>query len=294
MTRVAIVGLDTSHADAFATLLEERDRVSVTAVWDDGTVRDDAYAERFCDRHGATRYDDLAGVREAVDAALVLTADWNRHAALAVPFLEGGVPTLVDKPLAGDLTALDSLRRASAHAPLFGGSAVAMHPEFDSLPVDYSGRQVYGAGFDDPFYYGAHVVDPIRRIAGADWTSVAPSPDPGQTVDVVFENDARATIRLDGPDNEASFAFLDVSDATRTVNIDGRARDILYNPYLDAFLAAVDGERVDSHRHLDAGSLLLAVHAALADGDPVTRDGETLADVRVNAARFVDAYEPPA
>ena len=293
MIEVGIVGLDTSHADAFARLLEERDRVSVAAVWDDGTVRDEAYVGRFCERHDATRYDDAVELGHTVDAAMVLTADWSRHASLAVPFLERGVPTLVDKPVAGDLEALDALERASSHAPLFGGSAVAAHPEFDSLPVDYSERQVYGAGFNDPFYYGAHVVDPIRRVAGADWASVTPSKDPGQTVDVLFRNDARATVRLDGPDREASFAFLDVSDATRTIHIDGQARESLYNPYLDAFLAVVAGDRDDSHRVLDAASLLLAVHAALERSEPVTPHSETLADLRVDAAAFVEAYEPP-
>lgn len=294
MIQVGIVGLDTSHADAFAALLDRRRDASIAGVWDGGDVRDSGYAESFCERYGATRMRDVEAMPDAVDAAMVLGADWTRHAALARPFLEAGVATLVDKPIAGDMADVRALRASAAGASLFGGSAVSFHPEFDALPVDYSGRQVYGAGFNDPFYYGGHVVDPVRTIVGADWISVSPSEDRGETVTVLFENDACATLRLDGPDRESSFAFLDVSDVTRTVRIGGDEREPLYEPYLDAYLAAVRGDRDDTDRVLDAASLLLAVHVALRDGRPVTPHSDALEAVSVDAAPFLETYEPPS
>jgi len=291
--RIGILGLDTSHAETFADELAESEATTVSAVWDGGDVRDESAVASFCETYGAVAYDDPTSMVGGVDAAMVLTVDWDTHRELAVPFLEADVPTFVDKVVAGTVADVEAVAEAAGDTPLFGGSSIPFHPGVEKLPRGAVGRTVYAAGYNDPFYYGAHVVDPIRRVAGADWASVTPSKDPGQTVDVLFRNDARATVRLDGPDREASFAFLDVSDATRTIHIDGQARESLYNPYLDAFLAVVAGDRDDSHRVLDAASLLLAVHAALERSEPVTPHSETLADLRVDAAAFVEAYEPP-
>ncbi|MFC6734132.1 Gfo/Idh/MocA family oxidoreductase [Haladaptatus sp. GCM10025893] len=135
MTEIGIVGLDTSHAEAFASVLDEMADVTVSGVWDGNAVRSDEYVEAFCRDNRATRYDDVAALAESVDAAMVLTVDWESHVPLATTFLDAGLPTMVDKPIAGTVDDLSRLTAATQNAPLFGGSAVPFHRSFADFPA---------------------------------------------------------------------------------------------------------------------------------------------------------------
>lgn len=294
MKKVGLVGLDTSHSEAFASTLEARDDADVAAVWDGGTVRNGEYVAEFCEEHEATSHETPESMIDAVDGAMILAVDWDRHCELALPFLEADVPTLVDKPIAGRLQDLEIIRAATNGTPFFGGSAVPYHPKLNSFSVGRAGRSLYCAGYDDTFYYGCHLVDAVRRLAGADWSVVRPASDPGLTVDVVFENDTFATLRLDGPEEDSTFTFLHVGDEAGAVTVgsDDRERQVMYDDYLDAFLDTMDGRVDESHRVFDGASLLLAVHAALSQRQPITPNSDELADTHIQGDSFVESYEP--
>lgn len=292
MTDVGIVGLDTSHAEGFADVIAEHTPATVAAVWDGGLVRDEAYREGFCEDYGARSYGEPAEMADDVDAALVLAVDWDSHRSLAVPFLERGVPTLIDKPVAGRVADVEALRAATDGTTLFGGSAVPYHPSIQSLSA--ADGSLYCVGYNDPFYYGSHLVDTVRRVVGEDWARVSPADDPGLVVDVAFEGESFATLRLDGPDEDGRFGFLGVGDRAAAVEV-GSSRaemDEMYRAYIDAFLDVVAGERETTHRVLDAAELGVAVQAALERDRPVTPDSEALADHHVDAEPFVREYSP--
>ena len=291
---VGIVGLDSSHPEAFAERLAERSGVRVAAAWDGGAVRDDEYTEAFRERYGAEAFDDPAEMVDAVDAAMVLTVDWDSHRELAVPFLDAGVATFVDKPLAGTVRDVDAIGEAAAGATLFGGSAVPFHPAVTELPVGLPDRSLYCAGYDDPFYYGVHLVDTARLLAGTDWRAVDPIAGTGTAVEVRFANGTSATLRLDGSTEDPSFGVLDVGERTVTCSV-GTAEaefDRMYSAFLDAFLAAVAGDRSDGRRLIDGARLLLAVEAAVERGRRVTPDCEALAEVHADGGAFLADYSP--
>ena len=297
MGAIGILGLDTSHAEAFAQVIEGIENASVTAVWDGGDVRADDYAPEFADRHGASLYDDPHDLVEEVDGAMVLSVDWDGHAELAAPFLEAGVPTLVDKPLAGRLADLETLATAADGTGLFGGSAVPYHPALEGLAADlddHSGGALYGVGCNHPFYYGAHLVDVVRSVVGADWHSVAPAEDPGATVDVVFEDDTYATLRMDGPDPRGGGQYhLLCTDPAQSVTLafDEESLEAVYEAYIGEFLDLVRGESDGATaRVLDAGRLLLAVHAALDSGQVVTPGSDELDEFHADGGAFLDEY----
>lgn len=294
MTEIGLVGLDTSHGEAFAEVLGERTGATISAVWDGGEIREEEYVESFCAEWDATRYEDPAGMVGAVDAAMVLAVDWERHRPLAAPFLEAGVPTLVDKPVAGTLADVEALVDAAGETPLFGGSAVPFHPSFATLPDAAADRTLHVAGYNDYFYYRVHVVDTARRIVNADWTRVTPVEGTATTtVQVGFEDGTLATLRFDAPPDV--YATLDVADRTRTVavTVDEDALRKMYERYLDAFLGAIEGDAPGPTRGvLDGAGFLLAVEAALAAERTVTRDDATLATVERPSEPFVDDYEP--
>ena len=294
MIDIGIAGLDTSHPETFASSIERRDDAAVAAVWDGGDVRDEAHVVAFCDRHGATLCADVEEMLPLVDAVAVLTVNWDTHAELAAPVLEAGVPTLVDKPVAGRLSDVEALAEAAESAPLFGGSSIPYHPALDGLASDSARRTLYCVGYNDPFYYGAHVVQAARHLADADWYSVTPAADPGATVDVLFENDAYATVRLDGrsPAENGGFGFLSVGDRTASALVGGDAasRERMYDRFLDAFVRAARTGTHDARPILDAASLLLAVHAALDEGRPITPDSPELREYRADGSEFAEEY----
>jgi len=266
MVRVGFVGLDTSHPEAFAEYVATETDSTVAAVWDGGAVRDRDHAAAFAERFDARLCPRPEAMTGTVEAAMVLTVDWDGHRDLAVPFLEAGIPTFVDKPLAGRLADVEALAATAAGTGLFGGSAVPYHPGLADVPADVSGRTLALAGHDDRFYYGAHAADTVRSLAGANWRRVeAVGPDRG-VVRAEFENDTSATVRLDGPDDGAGrFALLDVADRTRaTVLADDEASyRRMYGRLLEDFLGGVREGTSRRDRLVDGARLLLATRAAL-------------------------------
>ena len=295
MIDVGIIGLDTSHAEKFAELLSDREDATIAAVWDDGRVRDDAYAERFCESYDATRYDQAAAMVDHVDAAMVLTVNWDRHRPLAERFLDAGVPTFVDKPVAGSLEDVNALADAAARTdtPAFGGSAVPYHPSVEPIRSDGGPHDLFAGGYNGSFYYGVHLVDTVRRIAGADWTRVEPAPHRA-AVSVTFADGSAATLRFEGPAFDGAFALLDVGEAIRTASIPGTEAELyrMYEPFLEAFLEIVAGDRSTSPWIFDASRLLLAVQATLSNDTTVTPDSESLAAVSMDGEAFSHGYSP--
>lgn len=302
MTDIGILGLDTSHGEAFAEILERLELAdgvpdpTITAVWDGGTVRSEEYVEEFCAEFDATRYEDPGEMVTAVDAAMVLTVDWDEHVELATPFLEADVPTFVDKPIAGTLSNLETLAAAAETAPLFGGSALPYHPSFATLQQMSPDRTLHLAGYNDFFYYRVHVIDAVRTLVAADWRTVSPV-DQTETssVDVTFADGTWATLRFDGSTDDAVFAALDVADSTRTAEVGSSeaALEEMYVPFLERFCQIVHGEaEAPTDAVIDTGRLLLAVEAALSNDRSVTHDDSVLETVDIASGSFVEDYEP--
>lgn len=302
MVDIGIVGLDTSHSEAFAEALSSMEPsnsesdITISAVWDDGSIRDTDYRRRFCDTFEAVAYDEPGEMIPVVDAVLVLTVDWERHVPIASQFLEADIPTLVDKPIAGRATELTKLVEAATNAPLFGGSALPFHPSLTPLSNATGNRTLHLAGYNDYFYYRVHLVDTVRRLVNASWTSVAPIENTqASAVGVSFDDGTWATLRFDGSTDDAVFAALDVADRTRAVTVAASERTLreMYTPYLEQFMEVVRGTVAPSTEPvIDAARLLLAVEASLSGKQRVTPTDDTLEEIEIPSDQFLDDYEP--
>ena len=296
MYDLGVLGLDTSHAEAFASVLVDRPDARLTHAWDGGRVRTDEWTSEYATTHGLELVDEPADVMAAVDGVLVLAVDWERHLELATLALEGGVPVLVDKPVVGSGGDLKRLRDAtsSTGTPLFGGSALPWHPMIDALPAGPGERFLAASGYGDPFYYGVHLVDAIRHVIDADWERVAPVDVQRGIVAVRFGTGAVATCHFDGPADAATFAFLDVTCEPQPVLVESSSETLqaMYEPYLDAFLACVRGDRDRTATVLDAAELLLAVQACLESGATIERPSSAIESVTIPSTAFVAQYEP--
>lgn len=181
MLRLALVGLDSSHADQYARLLgpgRRTDAVLVDLL--DGPPERVAALRATAGLPTAPAGDVTAA---GVDAVVVGHRHGSRHAAAAVPFLRAGVPVLVDKPLAASTADAWSLVAAARgrSAALWSASAYALLPAVHAL-----GREAAaGAGavpgvtgvvvravadpaspYDGLHFLGVHAVAAARTLVG--------------------------------------------------------------------------------------------------------------------------------
>lgn len=102
-----------------------------------------------------------------VDAVVIARDDWRSHWELAAPFLEAGLPVLVDKPLTLDEQELAAFRPFLDAGRLLSCSGYRFAPELDDLrpllrtepPV-----VVQGIGPRDWDRYAVHLLEPIQTL----------------------------------------------------------------------------------------------------------------------------------
>jgi len=236
VVRFGLVGVNTSHADAFSRIFNGSstqppalDGGEIVAVWGGDAERTSALAAEH--NIGAVVNDpsELPGI---VDAVLVVddTGGGASHAGLARPFLEAGLPVFVDKPMTTDyadaVALFDLAKRHSA--PLLSCSALRFAVELDAARAEVAAAgalsSVVAVGPNEWFYYGVHVVELLGAIVGvgAQWVHrhVFPERDvvvidyaDGPTAVVQTLRDAKYIFDLTayGAAGKASFEVVDAA-----------------------------------------------------------------------------------
>ncbi len=115
VTRVGIIGLDTSHSPKFAALLngenripEAKDfRVTVAYPWGSRTIKSSyeripKYTEDV-KKLGVKIVDSIPALLAECDCVLLETNDGRDHLAQAIEVFKAGKPVFIDKPLAASL-----------------------------------------------------------------------------------------------------------------------------------------------------------------------------------------------
>jgi predicted dehydrogenase len=249
MLRLGILDFDTSHAVEFT---QRFNQVGVDRdQWVDGArvvagcpgtsqmspERIAGFTEqvRACGVEIVERPEDLLG---RIDGALVLSLSGTMHRQRAVPFLEAGIPTFIDKPCTcalADAQEIDHI--AGRHGtPWFSSSAMPFAEETLELcrRADewggLCGLFAYGpghraAGNPGLFHYGIHVAALIFAAMGAGCLDVAASAADSETAaaDVVtgrWRDGRLATLRAarGGATGYGFVAFCGRAVVARTVS----------------------------------------------------------------------------
>ncbi len=148
--RVAAIGvgsLGRHHARNYAELTAEG-RAELVGVCD----TDQATAERLADESKCAGYTDWRELIGSVDAVSIATPT-ETHCDIACAFLEAGVHTLVEKPIAATLAEADRMIAAarSSGAKLMVGQLERFNPAMVALRPHVSG----------PLYFEIHRVSPF-------------------------------------------------------------------------------------------------------------------------------------
>jgi len=113
-----------------------------------------------------------------VDAVIVARDDHETHLDLARPFLEAGLPVLIDKPLTMSLESLKAFQPYLNSGQLMSSSGMRYARELDEPRAQLSDygtlRLVRGAVLNDWSHYGIHLIDATLNLIPARPVAVTP------------------------------------------------------------------------------------------------------------------------
>jgi hypothetical protein len=195
--RIGIIGLDTSHAPAFARTFNAADAPAgdfggfrVVAAFPQGsrdiatsTSRVPEYVREMGDM-GVEIVDSIPALLEKVDFVLLTSNDGRVHLEQAWPVLEAGKPLYIDKPMAAclaDVITLFDAARAK-NVPLFSASSLRWIPGAMDLRDGAQGPVEGADAFSwatlepthpDLYWYGIHGVEILFTVMGTGCRSVS-------------------------------------------------------------------------------------------------------------------------
>ena len=146
----------------------------VTHIWTDDPADAPRVAAASLIPNVVSRPEDVIG---HVDAVIIATDDGDDHVRRAAPFLDAGLPTFVDKPLAvnmPDLRRFVSWHRAGLR--LLSTSGMRYQPETRAFAEmrDQLGDLRWITSFTCKSWerYGIHALEALAPLAGQGWESV--------------------------------------------------------------------------------------------------------------------------
>ena len=231
MIRLGIVDFDTSHAVEFTKRLNhvgvsedqwvEGARV-VAGVPGTSQVAPQVIPKNLetLKGYGIEILDDPAALFGKIDAVLIEAVDGSVHLGRAMPFLEKGIPTYVDKPFAcsvADAKAMTTLAMEK-HVPLMSSSSLRYAPEIVAAQGGKGptgpivGVTTYGPAPTHPrnpglFHYGIHPVEMLFTLMGAGCRRVTCLSTPGAEVVTGAWDDGRVASVRGIRDGKADYGF---------------------------------------------------------------------------------------
>jgi len=195
--RIGIIGLDTSHAPAFARTFNARNASSedykgfrVVAAYPQGsrdiessTSRVPGYIQDMREMN-IEIVDSIQALLKKVDFVLLESNDGRVHLEQALPVIEAGKPMFIDKPMAASLADVIAIFEAAQarKVPVFSASSLRWIPRALELR---SGDQGAVEGVDafswaslepthpDLYWYGIHGVEILYTVMATGCRSVS-------------------------------------------------------------------------------------------------------------------------
>lgn len=188
--RIGIIGYDTSHAPAFARLLNDPEVpyhipgarvVCGYPSYSSDIASSRGRVEEYRSALSALGVQEVASIAELVeqvDAVLLESVDGRRHLTEVIPVLDAHKPVFVDKPLAASYgDALEIVQCAeSSGTRLFSASSLRFDANVLSVKQAVAGQRIYGCDAFSPaaleptnpglFWYGVHAVELLYTFMG--------------------------------------------------------------------------------------------------------------------------------
>ena len=211
--RIGIVGLDTSHVEAFTQLLNDPVKnygCKVVAGYPGGSPdvessasRVKGYTDKLRDKYGVEIVDSIETLCQKVDGVLLESVDGRPHLAQVKPVIAAKKPVFIDKPMAGSLAdALEIFRLAKENnVPCWSSSSLRFGPSIVAMVNNEKVGKVLGCEAFSPcslephhpdlYWYGIHGVEILFTIMGPGCQSVQRAQTQSQELVVGVWKDGR-------------------------------------------------------------------------------------------------------
>ncbi len=180
MKKIAILGCENSHADAFLKFIKENEEfndIEVVGVYSD----DRAAAEKLNEKFGVSVMDGYADAVGKIDGLIITARHGANHYKYAKPYIDSGIPMFIDKPITvNEDEAVEFMKRLKEkNVRISGGSSLKQDVYVSALKADavgevdgktlggivrapYSRENEYG-GF---YFYAQHLTEMVCEIFG--------------------------------------------------------------------------------------------------------------------------------
>jgi predicted dehydrogenase len=293
--KIGLVGLDTSHVTAFASLLNDASNANhvkgatITAAYPGGSPdfelsrsRVEGFTKTLREKYSVEMKDSPEAVAEAVDLLFITSVDGRVHREQFERTAKFKRPTFIDKPLAvsaDDAEAIVRLANAEKVPVMSCSSLRYADPLVEALGgkrEDVIGCDAYGPLSEVPtqpglFFYGVHAIDLAVSVLGHGCNEVrATHTESGDVVTLTWPGGRTASVRLmkDGHSRygvtlhrKAGPQFVDASAGKRPA----------YASMLDAILRSLPQGKSDipQDEMLDTIRIIEAANAARENGRAV-------------------------
>ncbi|CAN5169477.1 Gfo/Idh/MocA family oxidoreductase [soil metagenome] len=188
--RVGMIGLDTSHCEAFAKVLNDPDvepdlaGFRIVAAYPQGSKDIESSVSRIpkiteeMKKYGVQIVGSIDNLLKQVDVVLLETNDGRLHYEQALPVLKAGKRLFIDKPIASTLADTVAIFKAAKkyNVPVFSSSSLRFIPAVQDIAKGKTVGKVTGLDVHTPciiekthpdlFWYGIHGIETIYTIMG--------------------------------------------------------------------------------------------------------------------------------
>lgn len=244
--------------------------LQVTHAW----TQDETVTQSLCRAcripHAVSRREEMLG---EVDAVIIARDDAETHLEMAQPFLEGGLPVFIDKPLSLDLDALRFFRPYLDQGQLMSCSGMRYARELDEARASIAeyGRLLLlrGAIVLSWEKYAVHLIDALFGVVSARPVSVIALDAPHAAMTVAMDDGS--LLQLDALGEAPRTFRLDFWGEQRTSSHEITDNFSMFRRLLWHFAEMIRTRRpvVPVRDTLDAMRLLIAGKLAQRDGRKV-------------------------
>ena len=249
MYKIAILGCENSHADAFIDLVREGKYpdAEVVGVY---TEYADA-AERMMTKYGIENAASADAFVGAVDGIMVTARHGDNHLRYALPYVESGIPMFIDKPITASVEdAAEMMQLFAAHGVRFCGGSSCKHAAAirELRAVAGGAEKHYGGNLRAPvsmkndygniWFYSQHLVQMMQEIFGYYPLTVSATARDNSVYAVFgYEGFDVSAAFLDGSYAYSAEVYTEKNTEFRTVAVDST----LYAYEMDEFYALLHG-----------------------------------------------------
>ena len=283
MQRIAILGCENSHANAFLTFIKERAEFSDVEVVGVYSNEREA-AEKLNEKFGVTVMDDYADAVGKIVGLVITARHGDNHYKYAEPYIESGIPMFIDKPITIDEDeAVEFMRRLSENnVRISGGSSLKQDALIRQLKQEaeqklggatvggyvrapYQSESVYG-GF---YFYAQHLVEMVCEIFGRYPISVQARKN-GNGLHVLFHYDEYDCVGLFCDKSSAYYASRMAQNESKGFAIPF-SNDWFYEEFKEFYgILCGDGQSIGYEDFISPVFIMNAIERSLKGGEEET------------------------